>query len=57
VRELILHRFGISLAVRTMGIYLARRGFTAHKPLRRAFDQDPAAVRHWLRRDYPAIVA
>lgn len=57
VRELILHRFGISLAVRTMGTYLARWGFTAQKPLRRAYEQDPAAVRHWLRRDYPAIVA
>ena len=32
-------------AVRTMGTYLARWGFTAQKPLRRAYEQDPAAVR------------
>ncbi len=57
VRELILRRFGVRLAVRTMGSYLARWGFTAQKPLRRAYEQDPAAVRRWLRRDYPAIVA
>jgi transposase len=45
------------LAIRTVGKYLARWGFTAQKPLRRAYEQNPAAVRHWLRRDYPAIVA
>ena len=33
------------------------RGFTAQKPIRRAYEQDPAAVRRWLRREYPAIVA
>src|ERR671916_174467 len=57
VRELIRHRFGVRLAVRTMGTYLARWGFTAQKPLRRAYEQDPAAVQRWLRRDYPAIAA
>jgi transposase len=57
VRELILRRFGVQLAVRTMGTYLARWGFTAQKPLRRAYEQDPAAVRRWLRRDYPEIAA
>ena len=40
-----------------MGKYLARWGFTARKPTRRAYEQDPAAVRRWLRRDYPAIAA
>ena len=57
VRELILRRFGVRLAVRSMGTHLARWGFTAQKPLRRAYEQDPAAVRRWLRRDYPAIAA
>src|SRR3954447_7341863 len=57
VRELIRQRFGVRLAVRTMGTYLARWGFTAQKPLRRAYEQDPAAVRRWLRPDSPAIAA
>src|SRR3954471_9823421 len=57
VRELVLRRFGVRLAVRTMGTYLARWGFTAQKPLRRAYEQDPVAVRRWLRRDYPEIAA
>src|ERR687894_1344415 len=57
VREPIRRRFGVRLAVRTTGTYLARWGFTAQKPLRRAYEQDPAAVRRWLRRDYPTIAA
>jgi transposase len=57
VRELVARHCGVELAVRTVGKYLARWGFTAQKPIRRAYEQDPAAVRRWLRRDYPAIVA
>jgi len=56
VRALIARHCGVELAVRTAGKYLARWGFTAQKPIRRAYEQDPAAVRRWLRRDYPAIV-
>ena len=50
VRETIWQRFGVRLAVRTIGTYLARWGFTAQKPLRRAYEQDPVAVRRWQRR-------
>ena len=57
VRALIARHCGVELAVRTVGKYLARWGFTAQKPIRRADEQDPAAVRRWLRREYPAIVA
>lgn len=57
VRLLIARRCGVALAVRTVGKYLARWGFTAQKPIRRAYEQDPAAVRRWQRREYPAIVA
>jgi transposase len=57
VRELIDQSCGIRLAIRTIGTYLARWGFTAQKPLRRAYEQSPKAVRRWLRHDYPALVA
>jgi transposase len=57
VGMLITRQCGVELAVRTVGKYLARWGFTAQKPIRRAYEQDPAAVRRWLRREYPAIVA
>src|ERR671916_1212789 len=56
VRMLIEQSCGVRLAVRTVGTYLARWGFTAQKPLRRAYEQSPKAVRRWLRQDYPAIV-
>jgi len=57
VRELIWQRYRVRLAVRTMGTCLGRRGFTARKPLRRAYERDPVAVRRWLRRDCPASAA
>jgi transposase len=56
VGMLIARHCGVELAVRTVGKYLARWSFTAQKPIRRAYEQDPAAVRRWLRRDYPEIV-
>jgi transposase len=57
VQALVRQRFGVTVAVRTMGSYLARWGYTPQKPLRRAYEQDPAAVRRWRRREYPAIAA
>lgn len=55
VAELIAHRFGIRLPVRTMGLYLSRWGFTPQKPIRKAYEQSSAAVRQWLDTDYPVI--
>jgi transposase len=46
VQALIRQRCGVRLAVRTVGKYLARWGFTAQKPLRRADEQNPVAVQH-----------
>ncbi len=57
VSELIESRFGIRVPVRTMGLYLARWGFTPQKPLRRAYEQSPAAVKQWLEKQYPVIAA
>ena len=57
VAMLIGERYGIALAVRSVGRYLARWGFTAQKPLRRAFEQRPSEVRRWLRDEYPGIAA
>ena len=52
---LIERRFGIRLSVWTVGRYLKRWGFTPQKPVRRAFEQNPEAVRRWLEEEYPAI--
>jgi transposase len=57
VRALVEQRCGVRLAVRSMGTYLARWGFTAQKPVRRAYEQSAEAVQRWLQQDYPAIAA
>jgi transposase len=55
VRDLIQKELGIELAVRTVGDYLQRWGYTAKKPGRHSKDQDPEEVRQWLEETYPAI--
>ncbi|MRD47437.1 IS630 family transposase [Caenimonas koreensis DSM 17982] len=57
VAQLIHERLGVKLAVRTIGKYLARWGFTPQKPMRKAYEQSPAAVKKWLEEDYPVIAA
>jgi len=55
VGELIRQQLGIVLAIRTVGLYLRRWGFTPKRPRRHARDQDPEEVRQWLEQTYPAI--
>jgi transposase len=55
VRDLIRKECGVLLAVRTVGKYLKRWGYTAKKPSRHAKKQDPEEVRQWLEETYPAI--
>lgn len=55
VGQLIEDKFGLKLSVWTVGRYLQRWGFSPQKPLRKAFEQDPVAVKHWLETEYPEI--
>jgi hypothetical protein len=55
VARLIQQRYGMVLSVWTVGRYLRRWGFTPQKPVRRAYERDPEAVRQWLVKEYPAI--
>ena len=55
VQQLIAQRCGVRVSIRTTGRYLAAWGFAPQKPLRRAFERDPAAVQRWLNEEYPAI--
>jgi transposase len=57
VGELLARQFGVQVSVWTVGRYLRRWGFTPQKPVRRAYERDPEAVRQWLREKYPAIRA
>jgi len=57
VRELLRVRLAIRMPIRTVGEYLRRWGFTPQKPIRRAYEQNPAAVQRWLRETYPTLAA
>jgi transposase len=56
VRELIQRKYGVTVSINTAGNYLRAWGFTPQKPLRRAYEQHPAAVQRWLDEEYPALV-
>lgn len=55
VLKLVQQEYGIDLPIRTMGEYLKRWGFTPQKPITKAYEQRPEAVKKWLDQEYPAI--
>jgi transposase len=55
VQQLIKQLWDIKMPIRTVGEYLSRWGFTPQKPLRKAYEQNPKAVKKWLDEDYPDI--
>lgn len=55
VQQLLVDRLGVSVSLSTVGRYLKHWGFTPQKPLRRAYERDPVAVRRWLECEYPSI--
>lgn len=55
VKDLILDQFGISLSEVSVGRLLHELGLTPQRPLRRAYQQNPERVAHWLQQEYPAI--
>lgn len=55
VKQLIKQLWAVDMPIRTVGEYLKRWGFTPQKPLRRAYKQNPKAVKAWLNQDYPTI--
>jgi transposase len=57
VAQLIEARYALRLPVRTMGEYLKRWGFTPQKPIKKAYEQQPKAVKKWLKETYPSIAA
>jgi transposase len=55
VAALVHERFGVTLGVTAVGRLLAELGITPQKPLRRAYERDPAAVARWERETYPKL--
>jgi transposase len=55
VQQLVKQLYSIQMPIRTVGEYLKRWGFTPQKPLSRAYEKNPEAVKKWLNESYPAI--
>lgn len=55
VKELIYREFDIVMAISTTGDYLRSWGFTPQKPKKKAYEQNPKAVKKWLKEEYPKI--
>jgi transposase len=57
VGELIERRYAIRLAVRTLGEYLRRWGYSPQKPQKRAEEQGDPSMQIWLDETYPEIIS
>ncbi|MDP1591917.1 MAG: winged helix-turn-helix domain-containing protein, partial [Prosthecobacter sp.] len=56
VQELVARKFAIDLPLRTVGEYLLRWGLSCQRPATAFYEQQPKAVKQWLKEKYPAIV-
>jgi transposase len=55
ISELIRQKYGIDIPESTMGVYLARWGFSVQRPTKRAYRQDEEEVRNWIESEFPGI--
>lgn len=55
VQSLIKKRMKIDLGLTAVGRLLVQLDITPQKPLRRAYERDPAAVQEWLDQTYPVL--
>ena len=55
VAELIRRKMKIALSITSVGRRLAELDSTPQKPLRRAYERDPAAIEQWKREECPAL--
>src|SRR6266481_369486 len=55
VQALIKERMRVELGITAVGRLLASLEITPQKPLRRAYERDPKAVKFWLKESYPKL--
>lgn len=56
VASLIEREYAEAVSLTTVGRYLKAWGMTPQKPVRRAYERNDAAIKHWLVAEYPALV-
>jgi transposase len=57
IGEYVRITFGVQYAPRSLRDLMNRLGFSAQKPIARAYKRDPAKIAAWLTHEYPAIKA
>ena len=57
VAALIAQKFGVRLGVTAVGRLLAELDITPQKPLRRAYERDPVAIKRWTTTVFPRVRA
>jgi transposase len=57
VRDLVRQKFDVEMTPQGIGKLLNRMGLSPQRPLYRAYQQDPEAVRRWKEEEFPAIRA
>jgi transposase len=55
VAALIEQKFGVHIGVTAVGRLLAELDITPQKPLRRAYERDPAAIKRWTTEMFPRL--
>ena len=55
IRLLISQELNFDLPLSTIGEYLRRWGFSAQKPKKQAYEQQPEKIQEWLSNEYPKI--
>jgi transposase len=55
IQAVVKQMWNVRIAIRTIGDYLKRWGFTPQKPAKRAYERKPKAVKEWLDNTYPEI--
>ena len=55
IQDLIKRKYGIAMPLSTLGVYLARWGFSVQRPKKQAYKQDAEKVDKWLNVEFPGI--
>ena len=55
IREVLTHKYKVTLAMQTISDYIKRWGLSSQRPKKYASEQDEKKIQEWLETTYPAI--